>query len=48
MLVYNPVYDEPLLRGQPPLDGHLTAHQGGPLNGVFNNNLFISQVFTYI
>ena len=27
------IYDEPLLRGQPPLSGHLLVTRGLPLNG---------------
>ena len=30
MLIHDPVYDEPLLSGQPPLNGHLLISQGWP------------------
>ena len=33
MLIHDPVYDEPLLSGQPPLNGHLLVSQGWLLIG---------------
>ena len=33
MLIHGPVYDELLLSGQPPLNGHLLVSQGWPLIG---------------
>ena len=33
MLIYDPTYDEPLLRGQPLSSDHLPVPRGCPLNG---------------
>ena len=33
MLIYDPIYDEPLLRGEPPSSDHLPVPRGCPLNG---------------
>ena len=34
MRIYDPVYDEPLLSGQPPLSGNLPVPEGGRMEVV--------------